>query len=392
MVLDSQMGRAGAGRQYMSSRRKRGPLRLIAALLVVAGVGFVCWRMIAGGDDAGPNQANADNSPTIEQPGGHTTIAPQPRDPALTTPQHAAPLPQPKPQPKPKPKPQPKRVEQPQPKPQPKRIEQPAPTPSRPQLASNNEQVNRQITQALKLVQQNRLAEGRAYLNQVLASDISAQLAEQVRREMSAVNEKLVFSPLIDKHDPFSSQYVIRDNDALSRIAPPHKVPWQFIQKINRIPRPERIRPGQRIKIIEGPFHVVITKSQYRADIYLGEGQTRMYVRSYRVGLGEFNSTPTGAFVVKRGSKLENPEWHNPRNSKYYAANDPTNPIGERWIGLQGIDENTRELRSYGLHGTIEPESIGKQASMGCIRFLPEDIIEVFDMLVGGKSTVVILP
>ena len=71
-------------------------------------------------------------------------------------------------------------------------------------------------------------------------------------------------------------------------------------------------------------------------------------------------------------------------------ADDPKNPLGERWIGLTGIDGHAVGKQSYGIHGTIRPESIGKQESMGCIRLTNDDVAKVFELLVGGKSTVTV--
>jgi lipoprotein-anchoring transpeptidase ErfK/SrfK len=71
-------------------------------------------------------------------------------------------------------------------------------------------------------------------------------------------------------------------------------------------------------------------------------------------------------------------------------ADDPANPLGEFWIGLTGIDGHAVGKESYGIHGTIEPDSIGKQASMGCIRMGADDITMVFELLVEGKSTVIV--
>ena len=68
------------------------------------------------------------------------------------------------------------------------------------------------------------------------------------------------------------------------------------------------------------------------------------------------------------------------------------NPIGEYWIGLKGTEEATANLAGYGIHGTVEPESIGQSASRGCIRMYADDIAMVYRMLAGGKSTVVIQP
>jgi lipoprotein-anchoring transpeptidase ErfK/SrfK len=46
----------------------------------------------------------------------------------------------------------------------------------------------------------------------------------------------------------------------------------------------------------------------------------------------------------------------------------------------------------YGIHGTNDENSIGKSESLGCIRMHNADIALIFDLLVDGKSTVVIKP
>ena len=159
-----------------------------------------------------------------------------------------------------------------------------------------------------------------------------------------------------------------------------------LLQQINELERPEFIRAGQRLKVIEGPFDAVIRKSQHRMDIFL-KGQ---FVRSYRVGLGAGAGTPLGKWEVT--TKLSDPEWTDPRSGQYYAADDPRNPIGEYWIGLDCIAGDCIGDSGYGIHGTIEPESIGADMSMGCVRLLPDDIREVYQLLVRRHSTVDIVP
>ncbi len=50
-----------------------------------------------------------------------------------------------------------------------------------------------------------------------------------------------------------------------------------------------------------------------------------------------------------------------------------------------------RGQTSYGIHGTIEPDTIGRQASMGCVRLKVEDVQLVYDMLSEGKSRVLVM-
>jgi lipoprotein-anchoring transpeptidase ErfK/SrfK len=115
-----------------------------------------------------------------------------------------------------------------------------------------------------------------------------------------------------------------------------------------------------------------------------------VYVTTYRVGLGRDDSTPTGKWLVEPQRKLKNPTYYSPRGEGVIPADDPKNPLGHYWIGLTGVDGHAIGKESYGVHGTIDPDSIGKQASMGCIRLGNEDITMVFELLVEGKSTVTV--
>ena len=55
---------------------------------------------------------------------------------------------------------------------------------------------------------------------------------------------------------------------------------------------------------------------------------------------------------------------------------------------LKGIEGDAVGKESYGIHGTIEPDSIGKNMSMGCIRLASDDINLLYDLLIEGKSQV----
>ena len=125
-------------------------------------------------------------------------------------------------------------------------------------------------------------------------------------------------------------------------------------------------------------------------DLYVGApgGAGSVFITSLPVGLGKDDSTPVGAWKVL--NKLKNPTYFSPRGEGIIAAGDPANPLGEYWLGLEGADAGTSDKASYGIHGTIEPDSIGKSESMGCIRLRDEDIKLVYEMLVEKESVVVV--
>jgi LysM repeat protein len=265
---------------------------------------------------------------------------------------------------------------------------------SEPPSSAADHRIADRVRVGMELLRTNKPVEARRVLTQALLTPgIDRRTAKTIRETLTELNERLVFGREIAPDDPFAFGYTVRPGDALARIATQQNahVDWRFIQRINSIARPESIRPGQQLKIIQGPFHAVVVKREYRVDVFLGEGSDRVYVRSYPVGLGEHDSTPVGRFRVRSSSKLINPAWTNPRTGEHFTSNDPKNPIGNRWIGLEGMTEAIRDLAGYGIHGTIEPESIGRQESMGCIRLLNEHVEVLYEMLVERESTVEIV-
>ncbi len=263
---------------------------------------------------------------------------------------------------------------------------------------SSPEDVKERIAWGYEAIEQNRLVDARRLLSEALFDErASAADKSALRAEISTINDRLLFSPTLASNDPLVSRYTIEGGDALSRIARKTgaSVDWRFIQRINQISDPRRIRVGQTLKIVKGPFHAMVDKSDYRMDVYAevptSAGGGVVFVRSFPVGLGELDSTPTGEWIVREDSKLINPHWVNPRTGERFSADNPENPIGERWIGLQGTDSETTALSGYGIHGTIEPSSIGQQRSMGCVRLLDEDVEIVYEMLAEGKSRVAIV-
>jgi lipoprotein-anchoring transpeptidase ErfK/SrfK len=228
----------------------------------------------------------------------------------------------------------------------------------------------------------------------VQAGTLPAADDEEARYMSAAINDRLVFSNEIIPGDPYSLQYVVRSGDSLSSIVKNLglQVDWRFLQRINGLPRPDTIRVGQTLKVVTGPFHADVDRERHRLSLYLGEGPDRIFVRDFLVGLGAYESTPSGLFRVREHSKLVNPPWTNPRTRERYAANDPDNPIGEFWLGLEGIDEHNRQEAGFGLHGTIDPDSIGRNESMGCIRLDDGDIDLIYEVLAEGVSVVSVDP
>ncbi len=247
---------------------------------------------------------------------------------------------------------------------------------------------NAAIGSARRTYQQGRPIEARHALNSLLNKRLTNAEQNEVRALLTRIANETVFSKDRPENDPIVEMYKIESGDSLDRIGRTFSVPYEVIMTINQMRGPN-IRAGKSIKVPRGPFHAKIYKSAFRMDLYLQD----VYVRSYRVGLGKHSGTPTGLWKVK--DRLPNPRYYPPASAErkvIIEPNDPTNPLGEHWIGLKGIEGDCVGEVGFGIHGTIEPESIGKAASAGCVRMHNEDVAFVYQLLRPGKSTVTILP
>ena len=404
MALGSQSGRQIGQGRFMYRRRKGRPGRWIAVLLIICGLGGIYWMT-----QTGPSSLQADGDPTnmITLDGGSNsnmeTASDQvpsfangqentaiigdvimnetatPTEPTLTesatrTEESADAENQPA---------ELVRTE----------IEPVTPT-SNPEPMKTTQNRAQMIGEYATLAMTDPIA-ARAGLTSLIASgSLGSKDLKSARAELNDLGRVLFFDPSSLPNDPFVARYTVSEGDSLSRIAKRGQISadWRIIQRLNNLRNPNAIRVGQSLKIPAGTFHAVVHKSDFMMDLYIENDSGKVIVASYPVGLGAYDGTPTGRFVVRTNSRLVNPQWTNPRTGEFFYADDPENPIGERWVGLQGIDPDNKDLLGYGIHGTIDPDSIGDMQSMGCIRLRDEDVKVVYEALTEKGSQITILP
>ena len=170
----------------------------------------------------------------------------------------------------------------------------------------------------------------------------------------------------------FAEPHFVDYGETLGSIAKKYNVPWQYLARLNRL-HPEDLQAGQQLKVVQGPFGAVVDLDEFCLTVH-AHG---WYVHCYRIGTGANDGTPTGEFKVEE--KLENPTWYNP-DGGVVDADDPENPLGEFWLGLGN---------HIGIHGTIDPDSIGKAVSRGCVHLNDGDIDEVFSLLNVGSKVII---
>lgn len=149
----------------------------------------------------------------------------------------------------------------------------------------------------------------------------------------------------------------------------------------------EAIDPVWRKQIVQ--YHseepagtvVVDTRNHFLYQIYKNNTAIR-----YGVGVGREGFQWFGRARIDRRELWPRwtppPEMHErtPGLPQFVEGGAADNPLGPRALYLY---RDGRDL-GYRLHGTLEPWSIGRDVSSGCIRMFPEDVIDLYQRVPNG--------
>lgn len=104
-------------------------------------------------------------------------------------------------------------------------------------------------------------------------------------------------------------------------------------------------------------------------------------IRTFSVATGRTNKlTPEGTFEIVNKIK------DRPYYKEHIPGGDPSNPLGDRWMGL---DVNGTAGTTYAIHGNNNSKSIGKYVSSGCIRMNNDEIHWLFPQIKLGTKAVI---
>ena len=215
--------------------------------------------------------------------------------------------------------------------------------------------------------QQKQVTKAREYYNRALKGQWSAAQEQMIRDRLTKISNDMITRPA---QTPNTLTYTVKAGDSLHKIAKEYKVTAALLKKTNNL-KTDLIRIDDDLKVNQGQFAAVIDKSDLTLTIMHGGN----FFKQYRVRLSKGNSTPVGSYFVT--TKLVDPDWYT--REGVVPADDPENILGTRWIGFKG---------KYGIHGTTQPDSIGKYSSNGCVRMLNKDVEEVYTLLVRKHSKI----
>ena len=139
--------------------------------------------------------------------------------------------------------------------------------------------------------------------------------------------------------------------------------------------------PVYALRTLHENYELVLNVAAKKVVLYTNGEATK----EYPVGVGtSLTPTPLGDFKIVR--RIFNPAWVNPfRQSKVIAPGEK-NPIGQYWLGF-AMNKKTQE---YGFHSTVDLSSIGKASTHGCIRLHPDDMKELFNLVMVGTTVHVV--
>jgi L,D-transpeptidase ErfK/SrfK len=178
---------------------------------------------------------------------------------------------------------------------------------------------------------------------------------------------------------------LVAPGDTLLDVAHAHRVGFELLERLN--PGVDRwiAAPGTIVKL---PTRSLLPRS--RGDgLVINLPEMRLYdlrvpgePEVFHVAIGDgIDPTLLGEYRV--GEKRVDPAWHVPESIRREKPELPAvvppgsdNPLGDRWM--------TIGTTSYGIHGTNNPWSIGRQATHGCVRLYADEMRRLFDRTPSG--------
>jgi len=195
--------------------------------------------------------------------------------------------------------------------------------------------------------------------------------AQRAQESLDNTNVRILFSTI---PTPDSASYEVVTGDTLAKIARKFSNTQDMILRANNLKNSKIVPLGRNLKVHNEKFSIAVSKSQNILTLKSAD----KIVKTYRVSTGVNNCTPVGTFKII--NKIIDPTWYT--TGSVVPPDSPKNILGSRWLGLSE--------KSYGIHGTTEPQSIGRQVTSGCIRMKNSDVEELYQIVPEGTEVVII--
>ena len=184
-------------------------------------------------------------------------------------------------------------------------------------------------------------------------------LTPDERQQLMAWLDPLAAKVIYSREHLLDSPYQVRSKgEMLYQIAEKYHVPWQLLANINGVSDPDVLVLGTELKVVPGPFRADVNLTTGELTVFLGE----LYAGRFPFALGNEPPQP-GEYSVL--DKRPDRTYYGP-DGRTIAANDRSNPYGERWLDLGAKPASTAAPpRPAARRSAASACAAGRQ---GCVR------------------------
>jgi hypothetical protein len=228
---------------------------------------------------------------------------------------------------------------------------------------------------AQDLVAKGNLADALFTLSMLYKDDVS----DSQRDMLIPLLDQLAGTVIYSRQSYLENPWVGNAPTSLEELSQQLNVPAEFLGRINGIASGTMIPAGKPIKIVRGPFRGALDLSRRELTIFLGES----YAGRFNVSIGrDFVEQPMVYAVTEKSGAYN---YVDSRTNQQIPAGDPTNPLGNHWIGIA----NRQTQAVAGIHSV--GSAVDASDSRGFISVTPKDADDL-QAILSINSTITVVP
>lgn len=229
-------------------------------------------------------------------------------------------------------------------------------------------EVQRLMDQVAELENSDDMSGARKILLHLLTRRDADEIRAFVERKIGALNTAMTFGA---RPMPEKTRHKVVSGDVISRLARQYGNTVDYILKVNGIDRPESLRVGREIWVLQNPvFELTVFKRAKKAVLTLNG----YFFKSYEISPGKPGLLPSGSYTVKR------------RVIKPHANAQPrSGASGTHELALSRVD-TAPGLDAVSLQGAGDEFTFNQPPDGGAVRFRKADIEEIFLLMRTGDS------
>ena len=177
-------------------------------------------------------------------------------------------------------------------------------------------------------------------------------------------------------------EVIVQPGETLETIARRYHTTPRSIKHFNQL-KSDRIRNGQKLKVIPGPWRMVVTRKRNELTLeHAPDGKWRL-----------FRSCPADATGLKGKFVIPSlhchPTWIDAHGGQFKYG-DPENPCGDYLLKLAPPKTPRNPLAGFGIHGVDDKTSNLKTCGRTCIHVGARDIELLYYLVCPGTEVTVI--